>query len=71
MVEEKDLYFKMEKMKREPNYKNKLNFYNVLKKIALYVPFVCVDGNTREKKSWENLTRQTLTQRFVRYFVLH
>lgn len=46
MIEEKDLYFELERFKREPEYKNELSFYNTLKKIELYIPVMHAEGKT-------------------------
>lgn len=44
---EKDLYFEMEKLKREPIYKNEMSFYETLKKLVLYVPVIPSGGKTK------------------------
>lgn len=40
MIKEDDLYFEMEKFKREPSYNNEWSFYNTLKQIELYSPVI-------------------------------
>jgi len=37
---EKDIYYELEKFKREPDYKNELSLYDALKKTAFYIPVV-------------------------------
>lgn len=45
-MSEKDIYYELEKFKREPVYKNELSLYDALKKTVFYIPVVSMGGKT-------------------------